>query len=82
MAGASDIVGIDIQDSKFDLAKTFGADYFVNPTKFEDGGRGDLMSRGASINYVDGILLIFLSPLLIKIGILQPIPSPRIYITR
>merc|ERR1712088_854460 len=41
LAGASDIVGIDIQDSKFELAKTFGADYFVNPIKFEDGGRGD-----------------------------------------
>lgn len=45
MAGASDIVGVDINESKFELAKSFGADYCVNPQKCEDGGRGALLER-------------------------------------
>ena len=33
MAGAADIVGVDINESKFELAKTFGADFCLNPLK-------------------------------------------------
>ena len=45
MAGASDIVGVDIQDSKFELAKSFGAHFCLNPTKCKDDGRSDLLAR-------------------------------------
>ncbi len=33
MAKASTIIGVDINDSKFDMAKKFGATHFVNPKK-------------------------------------------------
>ena len=33
MAGAADIVGVDINESKFELAKTFGANFCLNPLK-------------------------------------------------
>ena len=33
MAGAADIVGVDINESKFELAKSFGADFCLNPLK-------------------------------------------------
>merc|ERR1711976_872343 len=42
-AGASDIVGVDINDAKFTAAEAMGANYFVNPIQHEDGGRGELM---------------------------------------
>ena len=35
MAGASRIIGIDINDSKREIAMKFGATEFVNPTKFD-----------------------------------------------
>ena len=44
MAGASDIVGIDLNDSKFELAKSFGADFCVNPTQSKNVN-ADLMAR-------------------------------------
>lgn len=44
-AGAIDIVGVDINDAKFEIAKSLGATFFVNPTKCEDDGRGDLLNR-------------------------------------
>jgi len=44
-AGASDIVGVDINDSKFELAKTFGANFCLNPLKGSDDGRGELLKR-------------------------------------
>ena len=36
MAGASRIIGIDINDSKFDLARQLGATDLVNPTEHDD----------------------------------------------
>lgn len=36
MAGASRIIGIDINDSKFDLARQLGATDLVNPTEYDD----------------------------------------------
>ena len=45
MAGAADIVGVDINESKFELAKTFGADFCLNPLKGKDDGRGELLKR-------------------------------------
>ncbi len=44
-AGASDIVGVDINDAKSDTAKAMGADFFVNPTKCDDDGRSTLLGR-------------------------------------
>jgi len=44
-AGATDIVGVDINESKFKGAEEMGATFFVNPSKSEDGGKGDLMAR-------------------------------------
>jgi len=44
-AGATDIVGVDVNDGKFEIAKNMGAQFFVNPMKHEDGGRGELMGR-------------------------------------
>jgi len=44
MAGASDIVGIDLNDSKFKLAKSFGAHFCVNPTQSKNVN-ADLMAR-------------------------------------
>lgn len=44
-AGASDIVGVDINDAKFTAAEAMGANYFVNPTKETDDGRGNLLGR-------------------------------------
>lgn len=35
-AGASKIVGIDINPSKFEIAKKFGATEFINPKDFGD----------------------------------------------
>lgn len=35
MAGASRIIGIDINDAKWDMAKKFGATDFLNPKKFD-----------------------------------------------
>ena len=35
MAGASRIIGIDINDAKKELAEKFGATDFINPTKFD-----------------------------------------------
>jgi S-(hydroxymethyl)glutathione dehydrogenase/alcohol dehydrogenase len=35
MAGASRIIGIDINDAKWDMAKKFGATDFLNPRKFD-----------------------------------------------
>lgn len=37
-AGASKIVGIDINSSKFELAKQFGFTEFINPNDIEDKG--------------------------------------------
>jgi len=34
-AGAKKIIGIDINESKFELAKQFGATDFINPSKYE-----------------------------------------------
>ncbi|XP_050430676.1 alcohol dehydrogenase class-3 [Adelges cooleyi] len=34
-AGAQRIIGVDINENKFELAKIFGCTEFVNPTKFE-----------------------------------------------
>ena len=45
MAGAADIVGIDINESKFALAESFGAHFCVNPVKCDDDGRGTLLGR-------------------------------------
>ena len=45
MAGASDIVGVDLNESKFELAKTFGADFCVNPKTCTDDGRSALLER-------------------------------------
>ena len=45
MAGAADIVGIDINESKFELAKSFGANFCHNPLKGKDDGRGELLKR-------------------------------------
>ena len=46
MAGASDIVGVDLNESKFELAKTFGADFCINPKTCSDGdGRSALLQR-------------------------------------
>ena len=45
MAGAADIVGIDLNESKFQLAETFGADFCLNPMKSSDGGREALLKR-------------------------------------
>ena len=36
MVGANKIVGIDINESKVDLAKKFGMTDFINPTKCDD----------------------------------------------
>lgn len=36
-AGASKIIGIDINNEKFDVAKSFGATDFVNPRDLKDG---------------------------------------------
>lgn len=36
-AGASRIIGIDINPSKFDVAKSFGATEFVNPKEVASG---------------------------------------------
>ena len=44
-AGASDIVGVDINDAKFKAAEEMGANYFVNPTKGDDDGRKDLLGN-------------------------------------
>ena len=44
-AGASDIVGVDINESKFEAAKSMGADHFVNPMKGENGGKDELLGR-------------------------------------
>ena len=44
-AGASDIVGVDINDAKFKAAEEMGANYFVNPTKGDDDGRKNLLAR-------------------------------------
>ena len=44
MAGASDIVGVDLNDSKFELAKGFGADFCLNPTQSKNVNT-DLMAR-------------------------------------
>merc|ERR1712241_904509 len=41
-AGATDIVGVDVNDNKFEIAKNMGAHFFVNPMKCEDGGRSEL----------------------------------------
>merc|ERR1712086_686086 len=40
-----DIVGVDINDAKDEVAKSLGATFFVNPTKCEDDGRGELLKR-------------------------------------
>ena len=45
MAGASDIVGVDINDKKAEQAEQMGATFFVNPTKCEDDGRSALLAR-------------------------------------
>ena len=44
-AGAIDIVVVDINDNKFEAAKNLGANFFVNPMKCEDDGRGQLLGR-------------------------------------
>ena len=44
-AGASDIVGVDINESKFEAAKAMGADHFVNPMKGANSGKDDLLAR-------------------------------------
>ena len=44
-SGATDIVGVDINDNKFEGAKDLGATFFVNPLKCDDDGRGVLLSR-------------------------------------
>merc|ERR550519_525450 len=44
-AGANDIIGVDINDAKYEIAKSLGATFFVNPTKCEDDGRGILLGR-------------------------------------
>ncbi|KAI3635228.1 hypothetical protein MIR68_006794 [Amoeboaphelidium protococcarum] len=36
-AGASRIIGIDLNESKFEIAKQFGCTEFVNPAKIEEG---------------------------------------------
>lgn len=36
LAGASRIIGIDMQDSKFELAKQFGVTDCINPSKYND----------------------------------------------
>lgn len=38
-------MGIDINESKFDLAKEFGANFCLNPSGADDGGRGALLDR-------------------------------------
>ena len=45
MAGASDIIGVDVKESKFELAKSFGADFCLNPAQCKDDGRADLLAR-------------------------------------
>lgn len=42
-AGATDIVGVDLNESKFEIAKELGGTSFVNPSKSNDGGKGDLL---------------------------------------
>merc|ERR1719412_2480065 len=42
-AGAKDIVGVDLNESKFEIAKELGGTSFVNPSKSNDGGKGDLL---------------------------------------
>merc|ERR1712223_2176346 len=44
-AGATDIVGVDVNDGKFEIAKNMGAQFFVNPMKHEDDGRSALLGR-------------------------------------
>ena len=44
-AGASDIVGVDINEGKFEAAKAMGADHFVNPMKGANGGKDELLGR-------------------------------------
>ena len=36
-SGASKIIGVDINESKFKLAREFGCTHFVNPKKLKEG---------------------------------------------
>ena len=44
-AGATDIVGVDINEKKYEVAKSMGAHFFVNPMSCEDDGRGTMLAR-------------------------------------
>ena len=44
-AGATDIVGVDINEKKYELAKAMGASFFVNPVACEDDGRQTMLAR-------------------------------------
>ncbi|KAG2393739.1 hypothetical protein C9374_007270 [Naegleria lovaniensis] len=52
-AGAAKIVGIDINDAKFEVAKKFGATDFINPNKVDDVVKAivDLTDGGADFSF-------------------------------
>jgi Zn-dependent alcohol dehydrogenase len=45
MAGATDIVGVDINEAKYEGAKAMGGTFFVNPQKSSNGGNTELLAR-------------------------------------
>ncbi|NDW60203.1 zinc-binding dehydrogenase, partial [Yangia sp. PrR004] len=49
MAGADMIIGVDLNDSKAEMAKKFGMTHFVNPSKVDSTVQAivDLTKRGA-----------------------------------
>ena len=53
MIGASRIIGIDINESKVDIARKFGMTHFINPTKTEDliEAIADLTNGGADYSF-------------------------------
>lgn len=52
-AGAAKIVGVDINEAKFEVAKKFGATDFINPNKVDDVVKAivDLTDGGADFSF-------------------------------